>query len=221
MTERAALAFARVDLASREYPQRLSVALGRSAPRVVYIAGNLALLGAPLVGLLASREVDPSCLVKAGEAFQAVIKANVCVIGGWHSPLEAALLSGAGAGKARLGIALATGPEHAVIPRRVRERIEQGGAFALTHCGSSARRITRAAALRRNSLVIALSDVLLVPLAPPGSATLGAAKRAVGDGKPVLTLDLSVNGELLTVGAQRFSATTLATALAKLPADRA
>lgn len=221
MTERATLAFARVDLASREYPQRLSVVLGRSAPRVVYIAGNLALLRGPLVGLLASREVDPSCLVKAGEAFQTVIEADVCVIGGWHSPLEATLLSGAGAGRAQLGLALATGPEHAVIPRRVRERIEHGAAFALTHCGSAVRRVTRAAALRRNALVVALSDVLLVPLAPPGSATAGVAKRAILGGTLVLTTDAPANRELLAAGALRFTPAALATALAKSSPNRA
>ena len=219
MTELPALEFLRVGLESAAYPGRLRLPVS-AAPKSLYLAGNLALLDGPMVGLLASREVDPGCLMKAAEAIEVLMAADMCLIGGWHSPLEAALLEGVQMAEALLGILLATGSEHAVLPNRVRTRVEAGAGFALTHCGPTVHRITRAAALRRNELVIALSDVLLVPLAPSGSATLGTAKRAVAGGTPVFTVDLRANQQLLAAGASRFTRAALASALAKSSPDR-
>jgi predicted Rossmann fold nucleotide-binding protein DprA/Smf involved in DNA uptake len=152
--------------------------------------------------------------MKAAEAIEVLIAADVCLIGGWHSPLEMALLEDSRTAQARLGLLLATGPDHAVVPNRVRERVESGAGFVLTHCTPRVRRITRAAALQRNRLVVALATALFVPLGPPGSATFGAAARAATAGKPVLTTDLAANRELLAAGAVRFSPAALANALA-------
>ena len=221
MSRRPALEFVGIELQSEDCPARLRRAIGSVAAKHLYAAGNLALLDGRVVGLLASREVEPTGLLKAAEAFKALIAAGVCVIGGWHSPLEATLLEAAEAAHASLGILLATGPEHAALPTRVLDRVKSGAAFALTHCGPKVRRLTRAAALRRNDLVIALSDALLVPVAPVGSATLGVARRAISAGKPVLTIDLAANAQVLAAGAQPFTRTALADALAKPMVDRA
>ncbi len=221
MAPQATLEFTRVGLDSPACPARLRLVIGRAARRGFYIAGNSTLLAGPLVGLIASREVDPACLLKAAESLEALVAANVCIIGGWHSPLEAALLQDTQTTKALLGILLATGSDQATIPSRVLDRVQNGAGFALTHCGPNVRRITRAAALRRNELVIELSDVLLALLAPPGSATLGAARRAAAGGTPVFTIDLPANQELLAAGASRFTRATLAAALAKPSLDRA
>ena len=221
MSRRPALEFVGIELQSEDCPARLRRAIGSVAAKHLYAAGNLALLDGRVVGLLASREVEPTGLLKAAEAFKALIAAGVCVIGGWHSPLEATLLEVAEAAHARLGMLLATGSEHAVVPDRIIDRVQSSAGFVLTHCGPNVHRISRAGALRRNELVVVLSDALLVPLAPAGSATAGVAKRAILGGTLVLTTDAPANQHLLAAGALRFTPAALATALAKSSPNRA
>ncbi|MBI4516288.1 MAG: DNA-processing protein DprA [Deltaproteobacteria bacterium] len=218
MHNRVPFEFILLELASNDCPARLRRAVG-AATKHLYVAGNLALLGGHVVGLLASREVEPTGLLRAGQAFKDLVAADVCVIGGWHSPLESALLEASETAHAELGMLLAAGSEHALLPDRIIERMQDRAAFVLAHCKPNVHRVSRTAALRRNELVVALSDVLLVPLAPSGSATLGAARRAVAVGKPVLTIDLTANRELLAAGARSFTKAALTDALAKSFAD--
>ena len=68
--------------------------------------------------------------------------------------------------------------------------------------GGDRRRADVAQAGKRNELVAALADRLLVLHARPASRTLELARRAAAWGKPLYTLDAVGNEELLRLGAK-------------------
>jgi predicted Rossmann fold nucleotide-binding protein DprA/Smf involved in DNA uptake len=66
------------------------------------------------------------------------------------------------------------------------------------------RHTTAVQAVRRNNLVAALADALLVPYASPNGKTWTAVHAALKRKQPVFTFDGKDNADLLKAGAQPF-----------------
>ena len=77
----------------------------------------------------------------------------------------------------------------------------EGELLLLTHCSPRAKRISRDASLRRNLMVAAVCEGLLVLAAPAGSRSLKLAQKAINVGRPVFTLKHRMNDGLLSSGA--------------------
>ncbi|HQA27098.1 MAG TPA: hypothetical protein PK893_13235, partial [Candidatus Competibacteraceae bacterium] len=91
------------------------------------------------------------------------------IVSGFHSPLEQQVLRSVLRRKGRVVKVLARGmTEYRPRPEE-REPLAAGQMLVITACGPEVRRTTRATALARNKLVLALSADMIIPHVAEGS----------------------------------------------------
>ncbi len=141
---------------------------GPAVPAVQAL-GNTALLDGPLLGLLASRECPGAVLIETLERVPGWVRTGQVIVSGFHSPLEQLVLRSLLRRQGKAVKILARGrPTHRIAgPERT--ALEAGRLLILTACPQGVKRITRASALARNRLVLALARECVIPHAAPGS----------------------------------------------------
>jgi predicted Rossmann fold nucleotide-binding protein DprA/Smf involved in DNA uptake len=166
--------------------------------------GDSTILDRRLLGIISARQIesqsDPA-LKRSQLLKQLASSREAAFVGGWHSPLEEEALHILLAETAPIVFCIAKALNRFVLSVELENRVNQRQVLLLTHCGPKAKRITRDASIRRNQLVVALANALLVLSAPPGSATLNLAKSALRHGKPVCSPEHPLNKDLLACGA--------------------
>jgi len=83
-----------------------------------------------------------------------------------------------------------------------RKPLAAGRLLPASPFGASARRVTAFTALRCNRFVAALVDAVLVAHAQPGSKTEDLARKALGWGKQMYTLEHPANEGLVGLGVE-------------------
>ena len=132
--------------------------------------GNVALLDEPLLGVLASRECPGRVLLETLDRVPQWVKDNRIILSGFHSPLEQQVLRSVLRRKGRVIKLLARGLiEYRGAPSDERETLNDGRLLVLTAFPAEVRRTTRATALERNRLLLALASEVLVPHVAEGS----------------------------------------------------
>lgn len=190
-----------VPIADARYPAGIRQALGPQAPRTLYVAGDLDVLSLPRVGVLASRQANPACMLAAYGLLDVLADMDICVLGGWHSTVELEMLERLSKGRPMLVDLPAKGLPHYTPHQAILDGLDTGRSLLLTHCGPRSRRVERPAALRRNRLIVALSHALFVPCASEGSATAKLAAEAVSNSVPVATVPHEHHRHLVDAGA--------------------
>jgi len=171
-------------------------------PGKLWCLGDPAILNSKLLGVFSARKIDPELALKTSELLRQLARLeNLSFIGGWHSPLEEEALRILLVHQVRIIFCLPKDLRRFVPAPAVRNRIGEGRLLLLTHCSPKARRISRDASLRRNLLVAAVSQGLLVLAAPGGSRSLKLAQKAIRLGRPVFTPQHKMNEGLLASGA--------------------
>lgn len=150
-------------------PSVLQERLGGDAPRQFMAVGNTALLAEPLLGLIASRECPGHVLLQTLELAAQWSRAQQVVLSGFHSPLEQQVLRSMLRRQGRAVKLLA----HALADYRAlaeeQTPLAEGRLLVLSACPATATRTTRATALARNRLVLALTAAHCVPYLSPES----------------------------------------------------
>ena len=123
------------------------------------------------------------------------------VVGGFHSPMERQVLELLLARRVPLIVVPARNPERMRIPKGWRTPMDAGRLTIVSGVGGGTRRPTRDLALKRNLLVAALSDRVLIPYATPGGVAETVARAAVQRGVPLVTFRDEDNASLLGLGA--------------------
>ena len=126
------------------------------ASRLVGV-GNAALLAEPLLGLIASRSCPAHALIETLDLVAQWARAGRVLVSGFHSPLEQQVLTSLLRRQGRAVKVLARGMTDYRPAAREREPLEAGRMLILTGCLPAVTRATRASALARNALVLALA----------------------------------------------------------------
>jgi predicted Rossmann fold nucleotide-binding protein DprA/Smf involved in DNA uptake len=145
---------------------------GRIAPepaaRLVAV-GNPALLERPLIGLLASRECPGHVLLETLDRLPAWIEADRVILSGFHSPLEQQVLRSVLRRRGRVVKVLARGLTDYRPAADEYAPLADGRMLILSACPPQTRCTTRATALERNRLVLALAGEIVAPHVRDGS----------------------------------------------------
>ncbi len=149
-------------------PERASRCLHGPGQATIDAVGNLALLDEPLLGLLASRECPGRVLLETLDRVPEWVKAGRVILSGFHSPLEQQVLRSA-LRHGRVVKVLARGLTDCRPLLEERESLTTGRMLLLSACPPKERRTTRASAIARNRLVIALATDIVVPHVAAGS----------------------------------------------------
>lgn len=163
-------------------------ALGPDAPRSLYALGDVEILDRPTLALVCSAKAPAAIILHVHDLAQRWRVEGPVIMGGFHAPPEAEALA-----------VLLRGPQPVVVcPARslvrmrlkpaYRAALEAGRLLLLSPFPETVRRTTTKTAVRRNRVVAALADEVLVAHAHPGSKTARLAAEAAGWGKRVWTL---------------------------------
>ncbi len=133
-----------------------------SAAQLVGI-GNADLLAEPLLGLIASRECPGHALIETLERVPQWVQADRVIVSGFHSPLEQQVLTSLLRRQGRAVKVLARGiTDYRPTPEES-EPLAVGRMLVISACPPVVTRTTRATALARNQLVLALATESVVP----------------------------------------------------------
>ena len=136
-------------------------------------AGETALLAEPLLGLIASRECPGHVLLETLDLVPEWVKAGRVIVSGFHSPLEHQVLRSVLRRQGRVLRVLARGFGDPSVDYRAtleeREPLASGRMLIISAFAHDVARTTRATALERNRLVLALATDIVVPHVAAGS----------------------------------------------------
>lgn len=151
------------------YPLRLQERLGQQAPTTLTALGNVALLSQPKTALFCSVRCPGDAILGAYDAARKLRDEGVTVISGFHSPVEKECLRILLRGKQPIIICLARSLGRLRLPTEWRQPLVSGRLLLLSRFEKS-RRADKNTARRRNELVAALSDEVLIIHAEPGGS---------------------------------------------------
>lgn len=147
-------------------------------------AGDAALLDEPLLGLIASRECPGHVLLETLDRVPEWVKTGRVIVSGFHSPLEQQVLRSLlrRTGRAVKVLARGFGTERADYRPTPEERepLATGRLLVISAFAPNVSRTTRATALSRNRLVLALATEIVVPFVTDDSPLAELVRRYQG-----------------------------------------
>ncbi len=150
------------------YPRRLIDRLHADAPQSITVIGSFAPLFGQMTAFLCSKETPGETILKAFDKAAAWRDAGLCVISGFHSPLEQQCLEILLRGKQPIVMALARALGALRLPAPQRKALDEGRLTIVSPFPASERRATADLARQRNRLVAALADAVVFAFVSPG-----------------------------------------------------
>lgn len=174
-----------------DYPQQLTE--GMTAPPILFVRGEVQLLQKRSVGIVGSRHATPQALRVAGEFAQALSERDITIISGMALGIDTAAHTGALRGIGRTIAVWGTGIDR-IYPAQnqdlAREIAEQGAIISEFPLGT---RPLAGNFPRRNRIIAAHSQGILVVEAALASGSLITARQAADMGREVMAIPGSID----------------------------
>ena len=151
-----------------DYPARLRERLGDHAPKSLKILGDFRLLFRPKTALFCSVRCPGDKILAAYDTARKLRDDGIAVISGFHSPVEKECLRVLLRGKQPIIICLARSFDRIRLPADWRGPLDAGRLLLISPFEKRPRRPDKHYARRRNELVAALADEVLIIHAEPG-----------------------------------------------------
>jgi predicted Rossmann fold nucleotide-binding protein DprA/Smf involved in DNA uptake len=195
--------------ADPQYPPGLRRYLGDHAPKSIAALGNLGILEGKILGFFSSVKCPGQLILKTHDLAQQLKKANVTVIGGFHSPIERECLRILLRGTQPIIICPARSLGGMRIRVEHKKAIEKGRLLLLSPFNENQRRNTVETAMERNRFVAALADSVFVAHASTNSKMEKFCHEVLRLGKPLYTFESEANKFLINIGAKPLSTNNL------------
>jgi predicted Rossmann fold nucleotide-binding protein DprA/Smf involved in DNA uptake len=150
------------------WPRQLDERLKSAAPSNLSIIGSPGLLAERKVGLFCSVRCPDDATLRAYDACRKLRDEGVTLISGFHSPVEKECFKILLQGTQPIIVCPARSIRKMRIPAELRPALEGGRLLIVSRFEQSPRRADSNTARRRNELVAALSDEVLIVHAEPG-----------------------------------------------------
>jgi predicted Rossmann fold nucleotide-binding protein DprA/Smf involved in DNA uptake len=177
--------------------------LKSEVPRFISSIGNLDLLQKKPLALFSSVKCPGNLILKTYDLAQRLRDEGICVIGGFHSPMEKECLVILLRGSQPVIFCPNRGISGMRIPVTWKKSISEGRLLIVSPFDERLRRGTVQTALYRNKFVAALADRIFITYAWPGSKTETFCRQVMEWGKKVYTFEENKN--LINSGTRRFS----------------
>ncbi|HKZ54489.1 MAG TPA: DNA-processing protein DprA [Anaerolineales bacterium] len=156
--------------AEPEWPASLAERMGRNAPPALHMIGPVTLLAERRTALFCSATTPGDAILRAHDTARQLRDEGVSVISGFHSPIEKGCLKILLRGNQPIIVCPARSLEGMRVSPECRPAFDAGRLLFLSPFADLPRRVTKESALRRNEVVAALTDELVVAYARPGGA---------------------------------------------------
>lgn len=150
------------------WPRQLDERLKSAAPSSLMVIGSQRLLAERKVGLFCSVRCPDDTALRAYDACRKLRDEGMALISGFHSPVEKECLKILLQGTQPIIVSPARSVRKMRIPAEWRAALEGNRLLILSRFEQSPRRADSGSARRRNELVAALSDEVLIIHAEPG-----------------------------------------------------
>ena len=187
---------------SPNYPSALKQHLGKDAPDTITAIGNLDILRHNSTAFFCSTKCPGDLIVKTYDLAQILRDAGMTVISGFHSSMERECLTILLRGAQPLIICPARSINNMRINREYKKPLKDNRLLFLSPFDENQRRISAKRSHYRNLFVAALSAVIFVAHAGPGSKTESFCKEILSWQKPIYTFDSNYNKNLIKMGAR-------------------
>ena len=151
------------------WPRQLNERLTTTAPARLWLIGNPQILDEHKIGLFCSARCPEDAIVNARKAARKLCEAEATMVSGFHSPGEKECLRILLEGKQSIIVCLARALAKIRPPNEWQGAIDGGHLLLLSRFEKS-RRADKETARRRNELVAALSDEVVIIHAEPGGS---------------------------------------------------
>ena len=172
------------------YPARLRERLGSDAPPVLFGAGDRALLGLGGIAVVGSRDADDAAIAFTERLADSAVAGHAQVVSGGARGVDEAAMRAAFARGGRVIGVLPEGVERRIRDVDTRSAVGDGRAVIVSPYHPAAG-FSAGAAMARNKLIYALSDVAVVVSSASGSGGTweGAVEALKASWVPVLVRD--------------------------------
>ena len=193
-----------IERSDRDYPAIRPDRLGHAASDCLHALGDLAILRHRQLGLICSIRCPGSIVIQTFDAMRELRDAGMVVIGGFHSPMERECLDILLRGSQPVILCAAKRLRGLRLGAAARKALKNGRLLVISPFGEQVKRTTAAQAIKRNELVAALADAVLVPYAAPGGKTEATARKVLAHGQPLFTFADENNAHLIQAGAKAY-----------------
>jgi len=176
-------------------------------------AGTSRLPRAGMLGFICSIQCPGSVVIRALDAARELRDAGVCVLGGFHSPMERECLEILLRGKQPVGYCPAHGLDSLLLTESQSADVKNGRLVLIAAFPPEIRKATVEQAIQRNCLIADLATALWVPHAAPAGKVWTTVRKTLAVGKPVYTFDDPANRELLDAGAKPLNVSAITSLL--------
>lgn len=184
------------------YPAILNNHYGKHVPKCIALHGNINILRLNKLALFCSIKCPGNLILQALDLAQALRKAGITVIGGFHSPMEREVLKTLLRSPHPIIICPARSINRMRLPKEYKRPIAENRLLLLSPFDEKHCRITVETSNIRNKFVAALSEKVFVAYAAPGSKTEQFCKDILASGKTIFTLKSDDNKKLIELGAK-------------------
>lgn len=184
------------------YPSTLKKYLGENVPERIAAIGNIDILERKKLAFFCSVKCPGNLIIQALDLAQALRKAGITVIGGFHSPMEREILKILLRSPHPVIICPARCIDGIRLPKEYKKPLIESRLLLLSPFSEKHRRITVETSNIRNEFVAALAEKVFAAYAAPGSKTMQFCRKILSKGKPLVTLKSDNNKKLLNLGAK-------------------
>lgn len=170
------------------YPPKLSHVLGKNAPPVLFVRGNLSILGNKAVGFCGSRHASEKGIRVAGESAKALSSKGINVVSGYAAGVDLAAHCAALEAGGVTTIVLAEGILHFRAKREIKPLLTDDNCMVVSEYSPRLPWNARNA-MQRNSTIIGLSDALVVIESGETGGTRACGEAAMKLGHPLFVAD--------------------------------
>lgn len=165
---------------SKYYPRRVLDRLGGKAPAAIGVYGDPRRLSLPQTAFLCSKETPGATILKAFDQVATWRDAGVCVISGFHSPMEQQCLDILLRGKQPVIMALARDLGSLRLPVNQRRAFEDGRLTIISPFADTKTRTTKETAQLRNRFIAALAEEVVFAYITPGGNLAQLSDEVLG-----------------------------------------
>ena len=191
------------------YPSNLKKYLGENAPESIAAIGNIDILKYKKLAFFCSAKCPGNLIIQALDLAQALRKAGITVIGGFHSPVEREILKTLLRSPHPVIICPARNIDGMRLPKEFKKPISENRLLFLSPFNEKHRRITVETSNIRNEFVAAIAEKVFVAYAAPGSKTMQFCREVLAKGRQLFTLKSDDNPGLINLGAKPIQTTSV------------
>lgn len=167
-----------------------------------FTQGNKSILDKQKFAFFCSQKCPGNIIIKSYDLATNLRDKSICVISGFHTPIEQDVLNYLLKGNQPIIICPAKSISNMRIPKEQKNAYKNNRILYISPFTENKNRVSSILSVKRNQFVVDIADHIFIAYAHPQSKTEQLAQYAIDSKKPVYTFDVPETQNLISLGAQ-------------------